>query len=475
MKTPQNPTTPPDGTDKDIGTTSQDRARRVYERALDHHRAGRLDEAIKDYTSVVHAAPMSADVYNNLGVALRATGRADAAVACYRRSLALRPGSAGVYTNLGNALRDLGEAARAVEAHRRAVKYAPKSPKALFNAGLALRDVDQTNAALDHFNRAIKLEPTYVLARVEHARTLLRLGEWKRGFKELEIRFALPGKDPRRKGIPMWNGSPLQDKTILINFEHGEGMAVLLSRFAAALKRMGGKVVMECPVHMAHLFSAAPDIDATLNLGAPAVGIDVQIPLLSLPARLGAQVDNLPAETSYLAAPKFGGQTLDVHPQARLAVGLVWSGGWAGRPANGPLRIGDMKLEDLDELFGIPDLHLMSLERGQGAHDIARLGVQSLIQEGGTSIMDVADLAGIVDQLDVVICVDSVAAHVAGALGKPVWLLARPGADWCWLLDREDSPWYPSMRVFRKRPDQSWADLVSTVRKALVDVIKGAA
>lgn len=468
MTTPQKTGTEPEA-------TRTDQTRHIYERALGHHRAGRLNEAVKDYTSLVRAAPMSADLYNNLGVALRALGRADAAVACYRRSLALRPGAAGVYTNLGNALRDLGEAARAVEAHRRAVKLAPKSPKALFNAGLALRDVDQTNAALEHFNRAIKLEPTYVLARVEHARTLLRMGDWKRGFKELEIRFALPGRDPRRKDTPTWNGSPLQDKTILINFESGEGMAVLFSRFATALKHMGAKVVMECPVHMAHLFSAAPDIDATLNLGAPATGVDVQIPLLSLPARLGIQVDNLPAETPYLAAPKFGAQTLDIHPQARLAVGLVWSGGWAGRPSRGPLRVSDMKLEDLDELFSIPDLQLVSLERGQGVGDIQNLGMQSLIVQGGASIMDVADLASVIDQLDLVICVDSVAAHVAGALGKPVWLLARPGADWCWLLDQGDSPWYPSMRIFRKRPDQSWADLVGTVRKALVDVIKGAA
>jgi len=176
-------------------------AKRVYESALKHHRAGRLDDAVKDYAKVVRISPLSADVYNNLGVAWRTQGNAHGAIACYRRSWALRPGSAGVYTNLGNALRDLGEAARAVEAHRRAVKYAPKSPKALLGAGLALRDVGQGKAALEHFSRAITLEPTYAKCRVEHAQTPLQMGEWKRGFKELEIRFALPGKTP---GAKVW-------------------------------------------------------------------------------------------------------------------------------------------------------------------------------------------------------------------------------------------------------------------------------
>jgi len=159
-----------------------DEARRLYESALEHHRDGRLDVAIKEYTAVLRLAPNAPDVYNNLGVALRSAGRPEAAVACYRRSLGIRPAAAGVYTNLGNALRDLGETARAVEAHRRAVKNGPKSPKALYNAGLAFREGGLTKMALEHFNRAVKLEPTYAQCRVEHAITLLQMGEWQRGF-----------------------------------------------------------------------------------------------------------------------------------------------------------------------------------------------------------------------------------------------------------------------------------------------------
>lgn len=457
-------------------------AKRVYERALEHHRAGRIEDAIADYTRVVRLLPLSADVYNNLGVALRTAGRAHAAVACYRRSLALKPSAAGVYTNLGNALRDIGEAKRAVEAHRRAVKYAPKSPKALFNAGLALRDIGQSKEALAHFNAAIKREPTYTLCRLEHALTLLQMGDWTRGFKELENRFALAGRDPRRKGLTNWNGSPLKDQSILINFEGSVSTAVQYARFASALKHMGAKVVMECPTHLVHLLAAMPDIDATLTPGAPLSDISkdipavtLQVPLLSLPARLNITTDNMPAETSYLSAPKFGGQTLDIHSDTRLAVGLVWSGMWSGRKNTGPARAQNIMLEDFAELLGIPGLQVFALERGAGTSDIARLGMQPLIEPIGAGLMDVADLACMIDQLDLVICVDSPAAHVAGALGKPVWMLSGPGADWCWLLDRAETPWYPSMRLFRRSPAENWTDTVSEVRKALMDVLKSGA
>jgi hypothetical protein len=304
------------------------------------------------------------------------------------------------------------------------------------------------------------------------------MGDWKRGFKELEIRFALPGRDPRRKDLPLWNGSPLSGQTILVNYEGSINTAVQFARFASALKHIGAKVVMECPPHMTHLLAASSDIDATVPLGTPLAnipGVTTQIPLLSLPARLNVEVDNLPADAAYLSAPKLGGQSLNIHPETRLAVGLVWSGTWEGHPIKGPARPQDMALEDFDEIFVIPGLQLFALERGAGAGDIARLGLQPLVEPVGASLMDVADLATVIDQLDLVICVDSPAAHVAGALGKPVWMLSGPGADWSWLLDRTDTPWYPSMRLFRRAPAQTWTAAVSDVRKALTDVLKESA
>ncbi|MBL4614028.1 MAG: glycosyltransferase family protein [Magnetovibrio sp.] len=473
MTTSKNAETPEQTASGTARNEHADKVRRLYDGALEHHRAGRLDDAIKDYARVLRLAPMSADIYNNLGVALRSAGRPEAAVACYRRSLGIHPGAAPVYTNLGNALRDMGETAKAIEAHRRAVKHGPKSPKALYNAGLAFREGNHTKAALEHFNRAIKLEPTYALCRVEHATTLLQMGDWQRGFKELEVRFALPGRDPRREGIETWNGSALKGRTILINYEGDEGTALQFARFAAVLKRGGAKVIMECPPHLTHLLSASSDIEATLNVGGDATAVDVQIPLLSLPARLGTTVDTVPEETPYLNVPKIGGTTLNIHADTRLAIGLAWSGRWDGRVAQGPKRHGDMMFDDLTELVGVPGLQLFSLERGVGAGDIARLGLQPLIEQTGPAMMDIADLASAIDQLDLVICTDSVTAHVAGALGKPVWLMLDTGSSWSWLLDRDDTPWYPSMRLFRRQAQTSWSATVSQIRQALMEVLKG--
>ncbi len=473
MATQKKAKKPQQQTAKSAQSAPADEIRRIYDAALELHRSGQLDAAIKEYARVLRVAPNSPDIYNNLGVALRSAGRPEAAVACYRRSLGLRPGAAGVYTNLGNALRDLGDTATAMEAHRRAVKNGPKSPKALYNAGLAFREGGQAKVALDHFNRAVKLEPTYAQCRVEHAITLLQLGDWQRGFKELEIRFALEGRDPRRKDIENWNGSALQGRTILINYEGSVGTAVQFTRFAAALKRNGAKVVMECPPHLTHLLSASPDIDTTLNIGAPVTGVDVQAPLMSLPARLGTTIDTLPEETPYLNVPKVGGGALDIHNETRLAIGMAWSHAWDGRIARGPNRHGDMKLDDFTELVGVPGLQLFSLERGPGASDIARLGLQPLVEQVGPTLIDVADLAHAIDQMDLIVCTDSVAAHVAGALGKPVWMILDTGADWSWLLDREDSPWYPSMRLFRRKADEDWQIVISRVRQALMEVLKG--
>ncbi len=444
---------------------------KVYERAVEHHRAGRLMEAVREYARVLRRAP-NAEVYNNLGVALRALDKPHGAAACYRRALALKPEAANIYTNLGNVLRDLGDTARALEAHRRAIKYAPQSPQALFNAALALRATGQVKAALGQFNAALKIEPAYATCRVERAITLLQLGDWPRGFAELENRFALPGRDPRRKGLALWDGAPLKGASILVNYEGNEAVAIQFSRFAAALKSMGARVVMECPEHLIHLFAATAAIDATILPRAPITNVDVQIPLLSLPSRLKVSLDTLPAEIPYLSRPKSTVAPPSVLPHTRLAVGLAWSGRGDAMSQQTRNTAQNMMLEDFAEIFAIPNLQFFALEHSSATDDIARLGLQALIENADASIVDVANLAAVIEQLDLVICDESsLCAHVAGALGKPVWMVAGPQADWCWLMGREDSPWYPSLRLFRHASPHDAANSVSAIRKALMDIL----
>jgi len=460
-------------TDGNVANTPDQKARFLYERALTHHRANRLDAAIENYTQAIELSPLSADIYNNLGVALRANKRVKAAIACYRRSLSIKPNSASVYTNLGNALQDCGEFSHAAEAHRRAVKCAPQSAKAVFNAGRALNDAGESKTALAHFARAVKIEPNFTLAKLEYAKTLLRLGDWGRGFKGLNIRFNIPNLDPRRPNIPMWDGSSLQGKSVFINFEDSEGRLIQFLRFLPQLKRRGATIFVECPPHLNQLVEASPYVDGTPNPGTPVTGIDFQIPLLSLPLHLNTQVKNLGGTAGYLPMPKYGGHVLDVYPQTRLAVGLAWSGEWGGRSETIRDGVNKVQLDDFSALFGLPDLQLFSLELGHGARDIVRLGLQPIIEQTSSTIMDVADMAGIIHQLDLVICVDGVAAHVAGAMGKPVWMLTPSNSDWSWLLEQNNSPWYASMHLFRKGPNQPWIDAVNAIRHGLIDVLKG--
>lgn len=466
------PTHPPTKTPPE---TAGAKAARIYKRAIALHQAGNVGDAIKGYAIALKLSPKSSEIYNNLGVAMRAVGRPQAALACYRRSLSIAPGSASVYTNMGNALHDTKAYDRAVQAHLRAVKFAPKSAKIQYGAGRALADLGQNKEALKHFVEALKLQKDYPEARFEYAKAVLRSGDWATGFKHFGARVHLPKQDPRRKGIDVWDGSSLDGKTILVNYEGDEGALVQYLRFVRLLKKKGARVLVESPPYFNQLLSASADIDGTPNPGADVDGVDVQIPLLSLPRAFGVTVENIPAAEGYLPLPLFTGQKIEIQLGMRLVVGLVWSGNWAGRSASGPEQPGDVKLEDLAELFGIEGVQLVSLELGLGTKDIDELGFQPLMDQAGSAIMDVADMAGIIDQLDLLICVDSVAAHVAGAMGKPVWMLTRPGANWGWLEGRDDSPWYASLSLFRKGPDQDWTDVVSSIRQALMTILKGAA
>lgn len=460
--------TPADKQPTPAAETQPDSAEAAYQLALAHHRKGNLELAVRHYATAVRLTPYAPEVYNNFGVALRALGRIQGAVTCYRRSLALRPQAAGVLTNLGNAFRELGETERAIAAHLRALKLAPGNASTCFNAALAFRDGGDTKLALENFEKSLTLDPTNHHAQIEMGITLLKTGKWQEGFTLFEARTRLPENAPSRKNIPTWQGASLAGKSLLITAEGNMGTLVLMARFARLLKQSGARIVMEAPLPMVELLALSHDIDQVIAVDETVAGIDFQIPLLSIPARLGTTIETLPNETPYLGARGVPSLELDIEPGIKLAVGLLWNGGGA----NPRRRFGQCKLQDLMEIVALPGVRAFSLEPASTQGEIAEIGVQDLIESAGARAGNLAQLAGIIEQLDLVIAVDSIAAHVAGSLGKPVWLLADQGAEWCWLLDREDSPWYPSMRIFRKSANEDWSALASRGRKALQDILK---
>ncbi len=452
-------------------TSAKSDVETLYDQALKHHEAGSLTEAANAYARVLRLRPLLPEVHNNFGVVLRALGRPHAAIACYRRSLAIRPNVAGVLTNLGNAFRDLGLTDQSLQAHKRALALVPGSPNALFNAALAHRDKGDIKTALSYLKETTEKNPNHPDARFEMGLTLLVSGEWKDGFNALDIRLKRPGMDPRRPDMPMWGGEAISGKTILIIGEGNAGTIILLARYAAVLKKLGARVMFEAPKSVEKLLRLVPDIDAVIEPGEPVYGIDLQVPLLSIPARLGTTVRTVPNRVPYLTAPAVPPRDLNVEPTCRLAVGISWTGkGPDGQKT--PLRETPCTLEDLLELAAVPGARLFSLER-EGEAEIRALGVEVLVENAATGLDDLAALAGVIEQLDLVITTESPIAHLAAALGKPVWLMAGPGGEWCWLLERDDSPWYPNMQIFRKTGTEKWPDVTSRVRLALAEVLKG--
>ena len=453
--------------------TGLSEAEEAYKRALEHHKQGRLRDAVREYALTVRLSPFSPDAHNNFGVALRALGRPIAAIACYRRSIAIRPRAANVLINLGNAFRDLGLITQALAAHTRALKISPDSANAHFNAALAYRDGGQAATALEHFQKSLAIDPTNLGVKLEMGISLLMAGEWHEGFQLLDVRLKMPGYAPKRNDIPLWQGEQLSGRTILITHEGNPGTQVMISRFARSLKLLGANIVMETPKQVANLLRLSPDIDEIIEVGANIgsdVNADFQIPLLSLPGRLKTTIENIPNETPYLRPPIQPPHELEISPNIKLALGLVWS----DETSSGSRRkTNTCKLEELMEIVALPGLAAFSLVSGRGRMEIEEIGVQELVIDAVGEITDLAEIAGIIEQLDLIITVDSAVAHVAGALGKPVWLLAAPGGDWCWLLERGDTPWYPSIKIFRKSLSEGWNDLASRVRKDLQDVLNG--
>ena len=444
-------------------------AENAYKRALEHHKNGRLEDAVREYALTVRLSPYSPEVYNNFGVALRALGRPHGAIACYRRSLGIRPRAASVLTNLGNAFRDLGMIKRSIAAHERALKIPPISANAHFNAALAFRDGGQVELALEHFQKALALDPANIEIKMEMGISLLRAGEWKEGFQLLEARLKIPRFANKRTNIELWQKQPLNGKTLLITHEGSSGTLVMMARFARNLKLMGAKIIMEAPEKVLPLLRLSPDIDEVINIGANIDNVDYQVGLLSVPERLGITINNIPGETPYLRPSISPAHELEINPAIKLAVGIAWSDKTLGATKE---KSGGCNLEDLMEIVALPGLQAFSLVSGDARKEITQIGVEDIISDGIGDNNDLAEIAGIIEQLDLIITLDGAVAHVAGALGKPTWLLLPPGADWCWLLERDDTPWYPNIRIFRKTPEESWGDLGARVRKSLHDVLQ---
>jgi len=429
---------------------------------------GRLRDAEECYRASISLAPENVDALVNLGYVLVQQERLEEAAAAYRRVLELRPDSAEACANLSYVHERAGQIDEAVAAGERAVEIAPASAEAYNNLGMALRSAHRLDDACRAFSRAVEISPEFALARFNWGTTLL-LGEQYREGWPLYLRHAesLAAAEPPTSA-PRWNGEPIPGQTLLIHADQGFGDTLQFARFLPAVRRQAqSKLVFQYPPPLSGLIETISGADISLPADVALPVCDFQLPLSDVPALLDVGLDSLVPAMPYLTAPTRLLPELEAMLQtaepAAWKIGLVWQ----GNPRQARDVVRSCPLRELRPLFEIPRTAFFSLQIGDaGRRQWAELfpaGPPRNLRDAGPLLRSFSDTAAFLSRLNLLIVVDTAAAHLAGALGRPAWTLLCHTPDWRWHLARRDCPWYPTLRLFRQPRWGDWGAVVDEV------------
>jgi hypothetical protein len=332
----------------------------------------------------------------------------------------------------------------------------------------ALSRQRQPRKAIEYCERAIELQPNYAQARFNLGINLLQIGDYKRGLGEYEWRWQTGQFTPFRCPHPKWDGQPIPEKKLLIHTEQGAGDAIQFARYLPRAAERCGKLILLCRDDLMPVFSTLPGIAEIRTAGQIGVAeFDVHVPLLSLPHLFGTTLETIPAEVPYVDVAAIrrrkDNPALALTDSARPKVGIVWAGSATHRND----RHRSIPLKEFLPVLLTQGIDFYGLQKGERARDLTDLPSDVQVQDLDPMLGDFGDLAVIVEQLDLVISVDTSVAHVAGALGKPVWTLLSDVVDWRWGLEGESTPWYPTMRLFRQSRLDDWAGVMQRVAAAL--------
>ncbi len=422
---------------------------------------GHISEAIVHYRRSLAYNADDVQTHNNLANALSFQGQLDEAVVSYREALRCKPDCAEAHNNLGTALTRLGRLHEAVESFRRVVQLDPNFAEVYVNLGEALKDLGRPEA-LANFEEALRLKPGFAAARWNRALVWLLAGDFEKGWPEYEWRWMQTGTTRRPFSQPLWDGAALNGRTILVHAEQGLGDTIQFVRYLPRVSRCGGRVIFECQQSLCQLLTGFSGIDLLVPRGSPLPAFDVQVPLLSLPGIFRTSLETIPAPIPYL----FANPTLVERwhslrrPGRGLDVGIAWQGSTTFMYD----KHRSFPLTTFAPIARVDGVRLISLQRGQGTEQLRALNnvfpVLDIESQMGNDLESFMNIAAIMKNLDLVIACDTSIAHLAGALGVPVWLALPLVPDWRWLLQRADSPWYPSMRLFRQTEFGNWAELM---------------
>jgi Flp pilus assembly protein TadD len=415
---------------------------------------GRVDESVANYERALRLDPNLAEARNNLGLALATMGRSDEAIACYRRALQIKPRYPDAYNNLGNELQASGQHTEAVAAYRRGLEFDLCHADLHHNLGNALRAMGRLAEALAAYNCAVNIRPEHARYRLSRALALLEAGDFERGWPEYESRWECPECALPAFPQPVWNGDPLEGRTILLYADHGIGDTIQFIRFARRVKERGGAVIAACRRPLVRLLQRCPGVDQVVTEGDPLPQFDVYAPVMSLPHILKTTMADVTADVAYLRTePEVAdGWRSALGPRRGLRVGIAWQ----GNPEFPLDHLRSFALDALHPIAEVPGLELFSIQKGAGTEQLPEWHGATPITDLSAQLNDLMDTAGLLRNLDLVIVPDSSLAHLAGALAVPVWVALPFAPDWRWMRDRDDSPWYPTMRLFRQTEWDHW-------------------
>lgn len=443
-------------------------ARGAFEQAVRSHSSGRLEDAVNHYAMALSFVPDDPVILTNLGVVLRSQGKNRASEMCYRRAIAVKPDSPGSWSNLGNVLRRQGRLKEAVACHRKAVGLDKKFIDAYYNMALVLQDLGKLDEAIKIFDYCLKHKPDNVNINWDRSLALLSKGDFIEGFKAYEYRWKREELRERHFRQPLWEGGPLDGKRIFLYTEQGFGDTINFSRYVPVVAEAGGRVILECQPELRTLLSGMDGLEKIISPGDQLPEFDVQAPLMSLPRIFKHELETIPAECPYITPPAQSGFPVHVPPGTRKRIGIAW----AGKPTHKNDHNRSVSVENFLTFTRIPGVTLYSLQKGpeSAQRDIYSCG--TLVRELAGGCEDFADTAKVMLQLDLVITVDTSVAHLAGALGIPVWVAIPYNPDWRWMRRRTDSPWYPTMTLFRQKKSGGWDPVFDAMLKKLKNEIE---
>jgi Flp pilus assembly protein TadD len=458
-------------------------------------RQGRAEEAEQICRDVCRLNPDDFRILTGLGLALMDQGRMDEAAESFRAALRIQPDAFHARMNLGVVLSNQGDFEAAMDALWEAFELCTDSPNALQNIGMNLARVGRLNEAIVFYEHALQLRPEFPEVHRNLAYALLQGGDYQRGWPELEWRWKCKPHPGCRINRTFWNGDQFRDQTILLHFEQGYGDTLQFIRYAPLVKQRGGRVAVLCQPALRRLIARCEGIDQVVDGTGDEPDCHIQAPLMSLPAIFGTTLATIPARVPYLNADP----VLVEHWRSVLArvlgtgskTGSGIGGGsgpglgdrpfligiaWQGRPENAGDHWRSFPLARFAHLAELPGVRLISLQVDHGTEQISALGDRfPVIELPGLRGGDFSDTAALIRLLDLVISPCTAVAHLAGGLGARVWVPLSYVGDWRWLARREDSPWYPSLRLFRQTRIGDWEPVFRRMAQALVPELESRA